>query len=223
MSNTIKMRGVTKSFFCQDHVIPVLKDVNLDLTPGEIVVIKGLKDNSKDTLLNVLGLLDKPTTGEFIWNNENIGDFSDKEIKEMRNKNVGLMMKAINLIDKMTVEENVMLPTFSNIDISNEERIENTKKSLELLNLLEIKDSLISEINELDRVKAIIARGLVNNPSLIIIDDVFEYLNDEEKHIVSNIIDIIATGKKSIVIISNNTNRVSDKTYNFENGIIEFI
>lgn len=220
MNNTIEMRGVTKSFFCGGHIIPVLKDINMELSSGKITVIKGAEGTGKDTLLNVLGLLDKPTSGEFIWDDENISDFSDKELREKRNTSVGLIIKAINLIDKMTVKENAILPSFLNKSISNEIRNKSLDDALNVTGLTEIKGQVVAELSEFNKIKLLIARGLVNNPQVIVVDDLFEGLSNENKSEILEIFKSIVLKDKHVVIVSNNIDDVVENIYYFENGII---
>lgn len=220
MNNTIEMRGVTKSFFCGGHIIPVLKDINMELSSGKITVIKGAEGTGKDTLLNVLGLLDKPTSGEFIWDDENISDFSDKELREKRNTSVGLIIKAINLIDKMTVKENAILPSFLNKSISNEMRNKSLDDALNVTGLTDIKGQVVAELSEFNKIKLLIARGLVNNPQVIIVDDLFEGLSNENKSEILEIFKSIVLKGKHVVIVSNNIDDVVENIYYFENGII---
>lgn len=223
MSNTIKIHGVTKSFFCRNHVIPVLKDINIEINTGEIIIIKGAKGTGKDTLLNILGLLDKPTTGEFLWNNQEISQLSDKELKSKRNREVGLILKEINLIDKMTIRDNIMLPTYLIEEITEEKREVITKECLKLVGLLDLESKYVSELNEIEKLKVLIARGIVNNPLVVIVDDIFESIANNDKECILSILRKLTEEGKNIILVTNNLDNINEKTYNYEDGIIDSV
>ena len=106
----IKLENVNKVYGKGDLEVRALKDVSIEIKEGELLAIIGTSGSGKSTLLNILGCLDKPTSGKYLLNNRNINNFSQKELSKIRNKSIGFVVQYFALIEGYTVGENVRIP-----------------------------------------------------------------------------------------------------------------
>jgi putative ABC transport system ATP-binding protein len=178
--------------------LKVLKDVNLDIQKGEFISIMGPSGSGKSTLMNLIGLLDRPGSGELIINGKRVSQMNDNELSRIRGKEIGFIFQSFNLVARMTALKNVELPMiFQNKPQS--QRISIAKKYLEVVGL---SDRMMHRPNELSggqRQRVAIARSLVNDPAILLADEptgnldvktgdeimgLFKQLNEEGRTIV---------------------------------------
>jgi len=175
-----------------------LNSVSFQINEGEFVAIMGPSGSGKSTLMHILGALDKPTSGEYILDSQNVENLSDDELSEIRNKKIGFIFQAFNLLPRTTTLTNVMLPMVY-AGVPKEERVEIATKFLKLVGLGERLHHTSNQISGGQQQRVAIARSLVLNPSLILADEptgniasaqadevmaIFEKLNDEGHTIV---------------------------------------
>ena len=147
-----------------------LADVSFEIKKGEFVAIMGPSGSGKSTLMHILGALDKPTKGKYFLDGENIAGLSDDELAEVRNKKIGFIFQAYNLLPRTTALKNVMLPMVY-ADITADERRRRAEMYLEMVGL---KDRFFHTSNQLSggqQQRVAIARGLVMNPSILLADE----------------------------------------------------
>ena len=192
--NIIKTIELTKTYFVGDIKIPALKAVNLNIDEGEFVAIMGASGSGKSTLMNLIGCLDKPTSGDYILDGINTSKLTKNEYAEIRNQKIGFVFQGFNLLPRTNALENVELPLM----YDRLHRIKNpNKKAVEVLERVGLGDRLTHEPNQLSggqQQRVAIARALVNEPSLILADEptgnldskmsvevfnLFQKLNDE--------------------------------------------
>jgi putative ABC transport system ATP-binding protein len=178
--------------------LKVLKDVNLEIKKGEFISIMGPSGSGKSTLMNLIGLLDRPGSGELIINGKRVSDMNDNELSRIRGKEIGFIFQSFNLVARMSALKNVELPMiFQNKPQS--QRISIAKKYLEVVGL---SDRMMHRPNELSggqRQRVAIARSLVNDPAILLADEptgnldvktgdeimgLFKQLNEEGRTIV---------------------------------------
>lgn len=166
----IQTKNVSKIYKLGEEEIAALKNINIDIYEGEFVAIVGKSGSGKSTLMHLIGLLDTPTSGEVLVRGKNVTQYKEKELAKIRNKEIGFVFQAFNLLKRTSALENVILP----LKYSDVPKEEWKKRATDLLELVELGDRLNNKSNELSggqRQRVAIARALVNNPAIILADE----------------------------------------------------
>ena len=166
----IELKNIIKTYIMGDVKLNALDGVNVTIKKGEFVSIMGASGSGKSTMMNVLGCLDRATSGEYILDNKSIEGYSNDELALTRNKKIGFVFQNFNLLNKLTALENVALPLIY-AGIGKKERNERAKIALENVKL---GDRVLHRPNELSggqRQRVAIARALVNHPAIIMADE----------------------------------------------------
>ncbi|MEG1481234.1 ABC transporter ATP-binding protein [Clostridium sp.] len=170
MSNIIEVKNLWKSFKVGNEEIDVLKDISLNIEKGEFVSIMGPSGCGKSTLLYLIGGLDSPTKGEVLLNGTNIHTLNDKEMSKLRRKELGFVFQFYNLVQNLSVEDNIMLPIL--LDGGNMKDYKNDLD--EILDIIELSDKRKVTPRELSggqQQRVAIARALINKPEIILADE----------------------------------------------------
>jgi len=172
MSDTpvIAIRNLYKDYPTPAGAFPVLKDVNLSIYPGEFVAIMGPSGSGKSTFMNILGCLDRPTSGEYELNGQSINRMDKDATARLRGQTLGFVFQGFNLLPRMSLEDNVALPLVYS-DIPKHERKERARQMLDKVGLARYAASLPSRISGGQQQRGAIARALINRPSLILADE----------------------------------------------------
>lgn len=167
----IKFKHVYKTYYLGEEEVAAVKDVNLEIKAKEYVSILGSSGCGKSTLMHMIGLLDKPTSGEIWLDGKDVSKLTDEEQSIMRNENIGFVFQAFNLINKFTVKENVLLPTrYAKEGLG----FDPEKKADELLDRFGIghrKHFFPNKISGGQQQRVAIARALMMNPKIILADE----------------------------------------------------
>jgi putative ABC transport system ATP-binding protein len=147
-----------------------LSNISFQINKGEFVAIMGPSGSGKSTLMHILVALDKPTEGEYILDGENVEKLTDDELADIRNRKIGFVFQAFNLLPRTTTMKNVMLPMIY-AGIPKEERIEKAKKYLEMVGLGNRLQHTSNQISGGQQQRVAIARALVLNPAIILADE----------------------------------------------------
>jgi putative ABC transport system ATP-binding protein len=191
----IKLDNIIKKFYIDEpNELTVLKGISLEVKEGEFVSIVGASGSGKSTLMNIIGILDRPTDGEYILDDIDINLAEDNELSKLRNQKIGFVFQTYNLISKTSALKNVELPMLY-AGVSQKERHERAKKLLELVEMGDRMKHLPEELSGGQKQRVAIARAMANNPSIILADeptgaldsitgrkvmDLFHKLNKEE-------------------------------------------
>ena len=168
--SVIDIQGITKTYVNGKLSVPVLHGIDMQVNKGEFVSIMGPSGSGKSTFMNILGCLDRPTTGSYRLNGDEVATLSDDELAFVRNKQIGFVFQSFNLLTKLTALENVALPMiYAGMD--KKTRNERAAALLASVGLGERMDHLPSELSGGQRQRVAIARALANNPAIIMADE----------------------------------------------------
>ncbi|EKD52704.1 MAG: hypothetical protein ACD_61C00270G0005 [uncultured bacterium] len=196
-SSIISLKKVYKEYLLGDgSIFTALKDINLDIYEGEFSAIIGSSGSGKSTLMHMIGLLDKPTRGEIIVNGEDVAKLNDNQTSVLRNSYVGFVFQQFNLLNKLTIKENILLPAIYSkikLDFDPDQRAD---MLMEKFGIISKKDSFPNRISGGQQQRVAVARALIMKPQLILADeptgnldhktgneiiDLFEQLNITER------------------------------------------
>jgi putative ABC transport system ATP-binding protein len=180
-ASVIKLENVVKTYRLGEDEFFALNGVNLDIPQGEFVAIVGPSGSGKSTLMHIIGLLDHPTSGKVYLEGKEIGGLSQEETAALRNKHIGFIFQAFNLLPRTSAVENVALPLIY-AGISDEERIERALAAIEMVGLINREGNTPAQLSGGQQQRVAIARALVNNPSLILADEPTGNLDSKSGH-----------------------------------------
>lgn len=166
----IKAIGLTKIFRTESVQTIALNEISIDISEGEFVAIMGPSGCGKSTLLNILGLLDNPTSGELWFIGKEVSHYSENDRTDMRNGNIGFVFQSFNLIDELTVFENVELPLLY-AGVSVHERVDRVNKALERMQISHRTEHYPQQLSGGQQQRVAIARAIVTNPKIILADE----------------------------------------------------
>ncbi|WLR54456.1 ABC transporter ATP-binding protein [Mesobacillus subterraneus] len=166
----IELKQITKSFAVGRETIDVLKGIDLSIQAGESVAIMGPSGSGKSTLMNIIGCLDKPTTGEYELAGENVSRYLDAELAKVRNQSIGFVFQQFHLLPRLTAVQNVELPMIYS-GISKKERLERARAALEKVGLGDRMDHFPNALSGGQKQRVVIARSIVNEPKIILADE----------------------------------------------------
>lgn len=170
MSDSIVVRDLVKTYLMGDTVVRALDGVSLTIESGEFTAIMGPSGSGKSTLMNILGCLDRPTSGSYKLDGAEVATLSDDDLAVTRNKKIGFVFQNFNLLARMSALQNVALPMVY-AGVPKVERLERAKKSLTMVGLAERMHHRPNELSGGQRQRVAIARALVNEPTIILADE----------------------------------------------------
>jgi lipoprotein-releasing system ATP-binding protein len=214
----LKAKSIHKSY----GQLQILKGVDLEVQKGEIVTIVGASGAGKSSLLNILGTLDRPDSGELYINDIELNKLSNKNLSDFRNRQIGFIFQFHHLLAEFSALENVCIPAF----IAGKSKSDAEKKAAELLDLLGLKERLHHKPNQLsggEQQRVAVARALINSPALIFADEPsgnLDSVNALELHEL--FIKLKNDFRQTFVIVTHNEDlaNLSDRTVTMKDGLI---
>lgn len=212
----IDIQGITKTYVNGKLSVPVLHGIDLQVNKGEFVSIMGPSGSGKSTFMNILGCLDRPTTGSYRLNGDEVATLSDDELAFVRNKQIGFVFQSFNLLTKLTALENVALPMiYAGMD--KKSRNERAAALLSSVGLGDRMDHLPSELSGGQRQRVAIARALANNPAIIMADEPTGNLDSKSTIDVMNIFRGLYDEGRTIILV---THEAEIATYASRNVVL---
>lgn len=200
MKKLIDLRNINKTYRNGDQELKVLKNINLTVEEGEFVAIMGPSGSGKSTLMNIIGMLDRPSTGEYLLENEDVANLGDKKLAKVRNNQIGFVFQQFFLLSKLNALQNVELPLIY-AGVSQGSRKNLAKQYLEKVDLGTRMTHLPSELSGGQKQRVAIARALVNNPSIILADEPTGALDTKTgEQIMELLTELNAEGKTIIMV-----------------------
>ena len=220
MTNVVTLDQVYKTYDLGEIKVPVLKGVNLKIKKGEWVSLMGPSGSGKTTLMNIVGLLDTPTSGNYLLNEEMASAKDDDDLSNLRNNHIGFVFQTFNILPQLNAWQNVALPL--NYSTQNQTP---RKIAMELLDKVGLKERATHRPNELsggERQRVAVARALSNNPSLILADEPTGNLDSKTGKDVLELFEQLHSEGITILMVTHDTEVAerSQRIINFLDGKI---
>ncbi|MCK4027162.1 ABC transporter ATP-binding protein [Streptococcus suis] len=197
----IKLRAINKSYQNGDQELRVLKDIDLEVEEGEFLAIMGPSGSGKSTLMNIIGLLDRSTTGNYWLEDQEVSQLSEKKLAQVRNDQIGFVFQQFFLLAKLNALQNVELPLIY-AGLPAAKRKELAKQLLEKVKLSERMTHLPSELSGGQKQRVAIARALVNSPAIILADEPTGALDTKTGQQIMDLLTNLNREGKTIIMVT---------------------
>jgi putative ABC transport system ATP-binding protein len=197
----IKITDLEKVYRTEEVETVALNKMNLEVSEREFVAIMGPSGCGKSTLLNILGMLDKPDAGSFLFNDIEVSKFTENQCSDLRKQNIGFVFQSFNLIDELTVFENVELPLIYN-GIKSADRKRIAEAAIEKVQMMHRRNHFPSQLSGGQQQRAAVARAVVNNPKLILADEPTGNLDSRNGEEVMNMLTDLNEAGTTIVMVT---------------------
>jgi putative ABC transport system ATP-binding protein len=201
MASMISLEDITKTYHLESLDIPVLKRVNLSIKEGEYVAIMGASGSGKSTLMNIIGCLDRPTSGQYFLAGQDLTTLDDDELADIRNQYIGFVFQQFNLLPKLTSLANVMIPMIY-ADVDKSQRIEQATAALVQVGLSERLENRPNQLSGGQQQRVAIARALVNHPALVLADEPTGALDTKTSEEIMNLLTELNQQGTTIAIVT---------------------
>jgi putative ABC transport system ATP-binding protein len=198
----IEVRSLVKDFHVGEVTVHALKGVNMKIEEGEFVAIMGSSGSGKSTMLNILGCLDKPTSGDYTLDGVGVAALNKNQLAALRNKKLGFVFQSYNLLPRTTALENVELPLFYNNKIKAKERRERACSALESVGLSDRMYHTPNQLSGGQQQRVAIARSLVNDPVMILADEATGNLDTRTSYEIMTLFQELNQRGKTIVFVT---------------------
>lgn len=199
----IEIKDLEKEYQAEEVVTHVLYGLNFNIAKGEFVAIMGPSGSGKSTLMHILGLLDRATSGQYLFNGRDVTKMGDDELAILRNEEIGFVFQSFNLLSRTTVLDNVKLPlTYAKKKVDADKSAEEVLKSVGLGHRL---NYFTNQISGGEKQRVAIARALVNNPSVIFADEPTGNLDSKSGIQVMEILQHLNNAGNTIILVTHET------------------
>ena len=220
----IEIKNLTKKFNTNGEELLVLDNAEMNINDGDNIIISGENGAGKTTFLKIVGLLDRKYSGEYILDYKSVGDFTEKDMSKYRNEVFGFIFQEYNLIESETTYDNILIPLIYSSKYKRADRKQRIQEISEEFEITEILNKKVKYLSGGERQKVTIARALVNEPSVILMDEPSNTLNLRMKDKLIEYIEVLRRKSKTIVVVSHDkylTDNLKNKDfveYELEDG-----
>ena len=208
----IHLENIVKRFYeNQENELEILHGINLDIHEGEFVSIVGESGSGKTTLMNIIGILDRPTEGNYILDGLSIADARDRELSHIRNEKIGFVFQTYNLISRTTALKNVELPMLY-AGVPRKERRERAEHFLEMMGMADRMTHKPDELSGGQKQRVAIARALSNNPSIILADEPTGALDSETGRNIMDIFHQLNRDHGKTIVLITHSKELAEET-----------
>ena len=219
----IELRDIRKTYSLGEIEVPVLKGITLSIDKGEYVALMGASGSGKSTLMNILGCLDRPTGGDYLFDGREVGRLSGDERAKLRNKHIGFVFQSFNLLPRTSALENVCMPLYYTAgDLSSREAARRGREMLERVGLSERMHHEPSQLSGGQQQRVAIARALVNHPPVLFADEPTGNLDSKTSVEVMKLFENLNSEGITIILVTHAT-EVADcakRTIHIQDGLI---
>ena len=208
----VKIRNVSKSYYRDSQEIPVLRNINFDIPPGEFLALMGPSGSGKTTLLNLISGIDRPSSGDLAVAGENIAQLTDGQLAKWRSEHIGLVFQFYNLLPVLTAFENVELPLMLT-KLSKAERRKHVETALSIVGLADRVKHYPRQLSGGQEQRVAIARAIVSDPTLLLAD---EPTGDLDKQSAEDIMTLLSRLNKEFgktIIVVTHDPRAAEKAH----------
>ena len=222
MENVIKLRDIVKNYQVGTQIVRALRKITLDINRGEYVAIMGASGSGKSTIMNIIGCLDTPTSGNYHLNQKDVSMLDDDRLAEIRNTEIGFVFQTFNLLPRYSALENVMLPlVYAGIGKTKREEVATTH----LVNV-GLGDRMEHKPNELSggqRQRVAVARALVNTPSILLADEPTGNLDSKTSEEIMKLFAEIHSKGNTIILVTHEEDiaRHAYRIIKLKDGLVE--
>lgn len=208
----LQLRNIYKSFYIgKPNELQILNDISLTIKEGEFVSIVGASGSGKTTLMNLIGLLDRPTSGEYIIDEVDTKDATDADLSYIRNQKIGFVFQTYNLVSKTNALKNVELPMLYG-EVPRREREKRAKELLELVDMQERMKHLPEELSGGQKQRVAIARSMANDPAIILADEPTGALDSKTGRNVMDLFHKLNQEKGKTIVLITHSNELAEET-----------
>ncbi len=216
----LEARNITHSYHVDHRIIPVLKDVSLQVAAGEFVVISGSSGSGKTTLLTLISGLDHPTSGHVFIDGHDISGATEEQLAPFRNRTIGFVFQSFHLVPSMTAQENVMFPAELSGDPQAHDR---AAQLLARVGLADRSDNLPSQLSGGEKQRVALCRALVNRPKLLFADEPTGNLDSENgDRVLTQLIALKNEHGATLVLVTHNPEiaQAADRILTLKDGCL---
>ena len=221
----IETQGLTKVYRLGQQELSVLKGIDLHIEEGEFIAIMGPSGSGKSTLMNILGCLDRPTSGRYYLDGEDVSALDKRQLSTVRNRRLGFVFQSYNLLPRATALKNVMLPMLYDRDnhMGREERLERAREALVAVGLGDRLNHKPQELSGGQCQRVAIARALVNDPVLILADEPTGNLDTRSGEEIMSILHQLHERGRAIVMVTHEHDIAAhtQRTIHLRDGLVE--